>query len=61
MLAGGCFPFSDDADDVRYSDYTAAFGDPAEAAEAVQSEMENEDNPVLQPLREFWIGSSSLR
>lgn len=53
MLAAGCFPFSDDPDDVRWSDYRAAFWNADEAAEAVRSKLANLENEVLAPFREL--------
>jgi ATP-dependent helicase/nuclease subunit B len=51
MIAGGCFPFSDSADDVRFSDYLAAFGDPAAAAQATARKLANPANEALAPFR----------
>ena len=51
MLAGGCFPFTDDADDVRYSDYASAFGRGEEAVERAKRKMQNLGNRALDPIR----------
>jgi len=51
MIAGGCFPFSDSADDVKYSDYLAAFGDPEAAAQATARKLANQANEALAPFR----------
>ena len=51
MLARGCFPFTDQAEDVRYSEYLPAFGDVAKAAKAMQVKLSNPVNAVLAPFR----------
>lgn len=51
MIAGGCFPFTDDPDDVRYSDYADAFGDRERAAEGTRAKMENTGNTALDSFR----------
>jgi hypothetical protein len=51
MLAGGCFPFTDDKGDVELSDYRAAFGDIEQAAERAKRKMKNLKNAALDPIR----------
>jgi hypothetical protein len=51
MLAGGCFPFTDDKGDVEYSDYRAAFGDIEQAVERAKRKLENMKNVALEPIR----------
>ena len=53
MLAAGCFPLSDDSDDMgsRYDDYRYLIGDAKVAAAAVKAMMENPDNDALEPFR----------
>jgi hypothetical protein len=53
MLARGCFPFTDNADDVRYSDYRPAFGDIDRAAQAMQAKLDNPANVALSPFRKL--------
>lgn len=53
LASGGCFPFSDDAGDVRFSDYVEAFGDPEAAAEAAGKKMRNRSSQALEPIREL--------
>ena len=53
MLALGCFPFSDDAKDVKNSDYRAAFGDINRTVEAVRMKLANPANAPLAPFREL--------
>ena len=53
MLALGCFPFSDDAKDVKNSDYRAAFGDINRTVEAVRRKLANPANAPLAPFREL--------
>ena len=53
MLATGCFPFTDDPEDVRYSDYRDAFGDVIDAAGAAMRKLENEENGVLRPFQKL--------
>jgi ATP-dependent helicase/nuclease subunit B len=48
MLRQGCFAFSDDEKDVRYSDYLAAFGDTRKAARQIAGKLENPDNRSLE-------------
>ncbi len=51
MLRTGCFPFTNDAKDVRYSDYRPAFGDVQEAAQAMDLKLNNPDNIALLPFQ----------
>jgi ATP-dependent helicase/nuclease subunit B len=51
MLAKGCFPFSDDSEDGKYSDFAEAFGDLESLAEAVRVKLRNPANEALRPLR----------
>ena len=53
MLANGCFSFTDDTEDVIYSDYQAAFGDMDAAAQAAKKKLGNLENQALQPFREL--------
>jgi len=49
MLRLGCFPLSDNADDLKNSDYRSAFGDIQPACEAVKKKMARLDNKNLMP------------
>jgi hypothetical protein len=51
MLAAGCFPFSDDEKDARYSDHLPAFGDTAATARDTLRKLDNPDNVALRPFR----------
>jgi ATP-dependent helicase/nuclease subunit B len=51
MLAAGCFPFSDDEKDARYSDQLPAFGDAAATALDTLRKLDNPDNVALRPFR----------
>jgi ATP-dependent helicase/nuclease subunit B len=51
MAASGCFPFTDDADDVKFSDYLPAFGNVGAMAERCKSRLEGPGNLSLDPLR----------
>ncbi|MBK5092992.1 MAG: PD-(D/E)XK nuclease family protein, partial [Actinobacteria bacterium] len=53
MAASGCFPYTTDPGDVRYSDYKAAVGDVAAAVEASARKLENLMNEALEPYREL--------
>ena len=53
MIGKGCFPFTDNAEDVRFSDYLDAFGDEMDNARAVASKLDNRENKVLQPFQEL--------
>jgi len=53
MIALGCFPFTDDPSDVRYSDYAPAFGDAERMAQEVQAKLANTENEALEPFREL--------
>lgn len=54
MLRRGCFPFTDDHDDVedaRYRPFLAAFGDPRRTARQVKRKLCEAENVDLQPFR----------
>lgn len=51
MLATGCFPFSDDEKDARYSDHLPAFGDTAAGARNTVRKLDNPDNVAMLPFR----------
>lgn len=51
MLSRGCFPSSDEPDDLRYSDYLPVFGDVETIARQTRKKMENEANHMLEPFR----------
>ncbi len=51
MLAGGCFPFTDSPEDVRFSDYLPAFGDVERTAARTKARLEGPGNPALAPFR----------
>jgi ATP-dependent helicase/nuclease subunit B len=51
MIASGCFPFTDNEDDARTSDYLDAFGEPGAAAEATLRKLANKENEALRPFR----------
>ncbi len=51
LLARGCFPLSDDLDDLRYSDYLTVFGNVETAARQAKRKMENMANHMLEPFR----------
>jgi hypothetical protein len=51
MLASGCFPFTDRAEDATYSEYATAFGDVQEAVERVGRKITNKENRALAPIR----------
>ena len=53
MLSQGCFPFTDKADDIKFSDYRPAFGEVERLAEAAKSKLKNPGNPALAPFREL--------
>ena len=53
MIATGCFPFTDDSEDVRYSDYRPAFGDVKARATDTGRKLANPANLALQPFREL--------
>lgn len=53
MMASGCFPFTDDIADLKYSDYTGAFGDLTEALAAARRKLENAENVMLEPYRKL--------
>jgi len=49
LLATGCFPFTTDENDVRYSDYAAAYGDAVTAARQMERKLGNPKNEMLAP------------
>ena len=51
MLRTGCFPYTDEAGDARFSDYADAFGDGKDALEAIQRKLLNPSNLSLEPFR----------
>ncbi len=51
MMASGCFPFTDDEADLKYSEYTGAFGDIAGALASVRRKLDNPENVMLEPYR----------
>ena len=51
MIASGAFPFTDDPDDARFSDYVDAFGEAGAAAEATTRKTGNTENETLGPFR----------
>jgi ATP-dependent helicase/nuclease subunit B len=58
LLSAGCFPFTDSPDDVFFSDYGPAFGDPSAAAADAARKLE--EAGVLAPfarLREYVTGA----
>ena len=53
MMVCGCFPLTDEPDDVRYSDYGRAFGDVEAGAESIARKLGNPDNDALGPFRKL--------
>jgi len=51
LAASGVFSFTDDAGDVKWSDYWSAFGDVEEAVEALKRKLANPQNEMLEPFR----------
>jgi RecB family exonuclease len=51
MIASGAFPFTDDPDDARFSDYADAFGEAGATAEATKRKTGNTENEALGPFR----------
>lgn len=51
LAASGVFPFTDDPDDVRWSNYCSAFGDIEEAVDALKRKLGNPHNEMLEPFR----------
>jgi PD-(D/E)XK nuclease superfamily len=49
MLRRGCFPLSEDPQDIRNSDYLAAFGDVQAACAGIKRKMMNSENEALLP------------
>jgi hypothetical protein len=53
LIAGGCFPFTPDPGDARYSDYALIHGDANALAEAAARKITNPANAMLEPFREL--------
>ncbi|MEW6554322.1 MAG: PD-(D/E)XK nuclease family protein [Actinomycetota bacterium] len=53
MLSLGCFSFTDEEKDVRYSDYRAAFGYIPRTLEQTKRKLANAQNVALSPFREL--------
>ena len=53
LVQRGCFAFSDEPDDVDFSDCTEAFGDLDEAVEQVKAKLANTANEAMWPFREL--------
>lgn len=53
MICAGCFAFTTDPADTDYSDYKAAFGDVAAAAQGIERKMENKGNHTLDAYRKL--------
>ncbi len=54
MVASGCFPFTDDPEnDLKFSDFTPAFGDVEAAAADITRKLANPANEMLRPYREL--------
>lgn len=53
MLEQGCFVFSDDANDARFSDYAEAFGDTEASAADTKRKMQNPENDALETFRKL--------
>ena len=51
VLAGGCFPFTDKAEDVRYSQYQEAFGNMEEESRRIKLKLDDKENACLQTFR----------
>ena len=51
LMAAGCFPFTDDPEDVSLSDYMGAFGVVEQAALQIRAKLENSKNVALEPMR----------
>ena len=49
LIAAGCFPFSNDPEDARYSDYEEVYGDTVAAARAMVGKLQNAANEMLEP------------
>jgi hypothetical protein len=53
LVVTGCFCFTTDAGDVKYSDYLTAYGDADALAEAARKKVANAANAALAPFREL--------
>ncbi|MDA8407669.1 MAG: PD-(D/E)XK nuclease family protein [Deltaproteobacteria bacterium] len=53
MLRSGCFPFTTDKEDVKWSDYRIVFGAIEEEARATKLKMENISNKNMEPFRKL--------
>jgi PD-(D/E)XK nuclease superfamily len=53
MLATGCFPMTDNPQDINYSDYIAAFGDIKTKGPDIIKKLENTDDKILDPFRKL--------
>lgn len=53
MLSNGCFPFTDEIDDAKNSDYLLAFGDLYTMASETKKKLENNKNKSLEPFRKL--------
>jgi ATP-dependent helicase/nuclease subunit B len=53
LIAGGCFPFTPNPGDARYSDYALIHGDAQALAEAVARKIANPENAMLDLFREM--------
>jgi hypothetical protein len=53
LTSSGCFAFATTEDDLRYSDYRAAFGDVGSALDAIARKLANPANTVLAPYRKL--------
>lgn len=51
LVGRGCFPFSDDPKDARFSEYASAFGDHEMSARQAAAKLENMDCIELEPFR----------
>jgi ATP-dependent helicase/nuclease subunit B len=61
LMRGGCFPFTTDPADVRFSDYLSCYGDPEQSAAAAMAKAMNPRNEMLAPfcaLREIDAGEA---
>ncbi len=53
MIELGCFPLSNDPEDVKYSDYAYIHGDPDAAAALAVGKLKNKANKAMAPFREL--------
>ncbi|MBD3232637.1 MAG: hypothetical protein GF315_02825 [candidate division Zixibacteria bacterium] len=49
LMASGCFPFTDNPDDVKFSDYIFTVNSVADLASCAADKLQNPDNAVLNP------------